>query len=180
MKFSHSIQFNAVPDWSSSYIAYSNLKKIIYQLEKQINQQNAGPKTDGETDGECSPLLTQSGAWDNPDKVFTRKLDEELEKIGSFYQLKELEIFGEVDALLKDVDEFEAEHAAGEGEGEGMGLRRQSVWARARQQSIFKNFKRRRTSTLGTSDRERGIPEQYESEEEDEEGGAHATSPLNR
>jgi hypothetical protein len=28
MKFSHSIQFNAVPDWSGNYIAYSNLKKL--------------------------------------------------------------------------------------------------------------------------------------------------------
>lgn len=28
MKFSHSIQFNAVPDWSSHYIAYSGLKKL--------------------------------------------------------------------------------------------------------------------------------------------------------
>lgn len=28
MKFSHSIQFNAVPDWSSNYINYSNLKKL--------------------------------------------------------------------------------------------------------------------------------------------------------
>ena len=28
MKFSHSIQFNAVPDWSNQYIAYSNLKKL--------------------------------------------------------------------------------------------------------------------------------------------------------
>jgi len=28
MRFSHSIQFNAVPDWSSHYIAYSNLKKL--------------------------------------------------------------------------------------------------------------------------------------------------------
>lgn len=28
MKFSHSVQFNAVPDWSSHYIAYSNLKKL--------------------------------------------------------------------------------------------------------------------------------------------------------
>lgn len=28
MKFSHSIRFNAVPDWSSHYIAYSNLKKL--------------------------------------------------------------------------------------------------------------------------------------------------------
>ena len=29
MKFSHSIQFNAVPDWSSHYISYSNLKKLF-------------------------------------------------------------------------------------------------------------------------------------------------------
>lgn len=28
MKFSHSLRFNAVPDWSSHYIAYSNLKKL--------------------------------------------------------------------------------------------------------------------------------------------------------
>lgn len=28
MKFSHSIQFNAVPDWANHYIAYSNLKKL--------------------------------------------------------------------------------------------------------------------------------------------------------
>ena len=28
MKFSHSLQFNAVPDWSSHYIPYSNLKKL--------------------------------------------------------------------------------------------------------------------------------------------------------
>jgi hypothetical protein len=28
MKFSHSLQFNAVPDWSAYYIAYSSLKKL--------------------------------------------------------------------------------------------------------------------------------------------------------
>lgn len=28
MKFSHSIQFNAVQEWSNYYIAYSNLKKL--------------------------------------------------------------------------------------------------------------------------------------------------------
>jgi hypothetical protein len=28
MKFSHSLQFNSVPDWSGHYIAYSNLKKL--------------------------------------------------------------------------------------------------------------------------------------------------------
>lgn len=28
MKFAHSLQFNAVPEWSEHYIAYSNLKKL--------------------------------------------------------------------------------------------------------------------------------------------------------
>jgi hypothetical protein len=32
MKFSHSVQFNAVPDWSSHYIAYSNLKKVLVPI----------------------------------------------------------------------------------------------------------------------------------------------------
>lgn len=28
MKFSHSVQFNSVPEWTSHYINYSNLKKL--------------------------------------------------------------------------------------------------------------------------------------------------------
>lgn len=195
MKFSHSIQFNAVPDWSSHYISYSNLKKLIYQLEKQHHhhhhQSLASSKLDGDgqpQDAENSPLLhTSSGAGaysDDPDTVFTRKLDDELDKICSFYQLKELEIHGEVDGLMKDVEEFQAEHAAGEAMGEGGGLRRQSLWARARQQSIFKSFQignsgaggasnkaRRRTSTAGTL--ERGIPEETEPHDDDSEEEHH-------
>ncbi|KFY78463.1 hypothetical protein V499_02364 [Pseudogymnoascus sp. VKM F-103] len=101
MKFSHSIQFNAVPDWSSHYIAYSNLKKLIYQLEKNQNQQNAQT-----TDAEASPLL--AGNVD-PDQIFTRALDVELEKISSFYQIKELEIFSEISELLSQQEEYDAE-----------------------------------------------------------------------
>jgi len=173
MKFSHSIQFNAVPDWSSHYISYSNLKKLIYQLEKQIHQ--GGASTEGNADPESSPLLA-NGTLDEPDKVFSRKLDDELEKICSFYQLKELEIFGEVDALMRDVQEFEAEHEAGEEAGEG-GLRRQSAWARARQQSIFRSFqisggKRARSSTMGSGNPGPIREEEDESEEEDNEQSA--------
>jgi phosphate transporter len=35
MKFSHSLQFNAVPDWSNHYIAYSNLKKQYVAYTKK-------------------------------------------------------------------------------------------------------------------------------------------------
>lgn len=99
MKFSHSLQFNAVPDWSNHYIAYSNLKKHIYSLETQLNQKQA------HTDAESSPLL--NGDADDPDKVFTNILDTELERVTSFYKLKENEIFEEMEALLKDEESFE-------------------------------------------------------------------------
>ncbi|KAI1496511.1 SPX domain-containing protein [Biscogniauxia marginata] len=96
MKFSHSIQFNAVPDWSSHYIAYSNLKKLIYQLEKTVHQP-------GTADIETRPLLRN----EDPETVFSRALDVELEKISSFYGVKEKELFDEVDDLLRDVGFFE-------------------------------------------------------------------------
>ncbi|KAH5161026.1 hypothetical protein HBH69_036870 [Parastagonospora nodorum] len=101
MKFSHSLQFNAVPDWSNHYIAYSNLKKQIYTLETQINQKHE------HADPESSPLLV--GDIDDPDKIFTNTLDAELEKVTSFYQLKENEIYDELDALLKDEESYDEE-----------------------------------------------------------------------
>ncbi|KAI0876148.1 SPX domain-containing protein [Hypoxylon argillaceum] len=96
MKFSHSIQFNAVPDWSSHYIAYSNLKKLIYQLEKTTHQPGAA-------DVETRPLLRD----EDPDAVFSRSLDVELEKISSFFGVKEKELADEVSELLRDLDLFE-------------------------------------------------------------------------
>ncbi|EXJ78431.1 hypothetical protein A1O1_08831 [Capronia coronata CBS 617.96] len=101
MKFSHSIQFNAVPDWSSHYISYSNLKKLIYTLEKQINN----PPGEAQ-DEENTSLL--GGSLD-PDPIFKRMLDSELDKVCSFYRLKELEIFGELDQFLKDAEDYKAE-----------------------------------------------------------------------
>ncbi|KAL1850681.1 low-affinity phosphate transporter [Diaporthe australafricana] len=100
MKFAHSIQFNAVPDWTSHYIAYSNLKKLIYQLEKTLHQSSA---VNG--DAESRPLIQS----EDPDAVFKRALDVELEKISSFYQLKERELNDDVNALLRDIGDFESE-----------------------------------------------------------------------
>ncbi|KAI1453164.1 SPX-domain-containing protein [Annulohypoxylon moriforme] len=98
MKFSHSIQFNAVPDWSSHYIAYSNLKKLIYGLEKTIHQP-------GVSDVETRPLLRN----EDPELVFARALDVELEKISSFYGVKEKELFDEVDDLMRDLGSLDAD-----------------------------------------------------------------------
>ncbi|KAB8288824.1 hypothetical protein EYC80_010726 [Monilinia laxa] len=170
MKFSHSIQFNAVPDWSSHYIAYSNLKKLIYQLEKNVHR----PSTAVE-DAENSPLLRPV---EDPDTIFRRALDAELEKISSFYESKELEIFGEVSELLKEEEAFEAEALEnnqtdgtnGANGLDGNGRPRALSSDRPRQGSVFRPFipKGRRPSTIS-----RSIDEGAEdSDDEDDESTA--------
>ncbi|CAK7203256.1 low-affinity phosphate transporter [Sporothrix eucalyptigena] len=104
MKFSHSIQFNAVPDWSTHYIAYSNLKKLIYQLERSVNQADA--QQANADDAESRPLIVDET---EPETVFSRALDVELEKICSFYTLKERELIDEADQLLQDIGNFDEE-----------------------------------------------------------------------
>ncbi|KAF2730031.1 hypothetical protein EJ04DRAFT_537518 [Polyplosphaeria fusca] len=163
MKFSHSLQFNSVPDWSSHYIAYSNLKKLIYQLEQRANQQT------GQTDAESSPLL--NGAREEPDKDFINALDQELEKICSFYQLKELEVFGELDHVLKDEELFEEEQDtfANEQENAPPGKKTRSA-------SLFRSIgfgRPRRTSEMSRSS-------YLEEEEGDSDDDANETSQLNR
>ncbi|KAI9760013.1 MAG: Vacuolar morphogenesis protein 6 [Chaenotheca gracillima] len=174
MKFSHSIQFNAVPDWSSHYINYSNLKKLIYTLERSINQSSAPVAQDAE----ASPLL--AGASDDPDQTFSRALDAELEKICSFYQLKELEIFGEVNSLLKDEETYEADVQAEElqhdlHDGTSRNRAFSFSGARTRQGSIFRNLgfgRRRRSSTVSQSIEE--------AEEDSDAEDADETQALNR
>ncbi|KAF2141238.1 uncharacterized protein K452DRAFT_36980 [Aplosporella prunicola CBS 121167] len=152
MKFSHSIQFNAVPDWSSHYIAYSNLKKLIYQLEKQFYQK-AGPDPQ---DAESSPLL--GAAIDDPDKIFKSALDKDLEKIVSFFEEKEVEVYGELEGLLRDMQQFEEEDGTLEDDQEnGPPGSRGGNRKRMRSGSLFKGFSmgRRRSSNFSNA-----IPEE--------------------
>ncbi|KAI9737291.1 MAG: low-affinity phosphate transporter [Claussenomyces sp. TS43310] len=144
MKFSHSIQFNAVPDWSSHYIAYSNLKKFIYSLEKNIHRPGSSTQ-----DAESSPLIQADG---DPDQIFARALDVEMEKISSFYQLKELEIYGDVSDLLRDEEAY-ADEARETVETENGRPESGSTSAiKPRQSSISRLSGRpRRTSTISHS-----------------------------
>lgn len=162
MKFSHSIQFNAVPDWSSHYISYSNLKKLIYTLEKQINH----PQDVG--DEEHTALL--GGQQLDPDTTFRRMLDSELDKVASFYRLKELEIFGEVEQLLKDEEQYRSET---------QGLNMEEVVEfenrrKANRSSSIFNMpfrKKRRTSTMSTSVEEPSVDHDEEDSDSDVEEG---------
>ncbi|KAI9666910.1 MAG: low-affinity phosphate transporter [Alyxoria varia] len=177
MKFSHSIQFNAVPDWSSQYIAYSNLKKLIYTLEKEVNQRNQNVALDAEQ----SPLL-ESAAGD-PDKVFTQSLDNELHKIVSFYHEKESEVFAEVDELIKEEGSLRAELlevqqqqqqlGGEEADGSILGRRKTAPDPHPRKGSVFRDWNfpgRRRTSVS------RPILDRIDSDDSDEETEEHSTT----
>ena len=114
-------------------------------------------------DAEASPLI----GFDDPDTVFRRALDQELEKICSFYQLKELEIYGEVGELMKDEQSYEAGT-------EGQDLD-QSDWAidkggRPRRGSLFGRIssRQRRTSTMSASTIEEGDEEGDSDDDADE------------
>jgi len=103
----------------------------------------------------------------------------ELEKISSFYQLKELEIYGEVSDFLKDEESYEAENAdLDQLDGAENGRPGTSGRAsdRPRQGSIFRSFtKLRRSSTIS-----RSIDEGVEdSDDDDDENTAlHKQRPI--
>ncbi|KAI9295894.1 SPX-domain-containing protein [Neoconidiobolus thromboides FSU 785] len=95
MKFSHTVQFNAVPEWRNHYIAYSNLKKLIYQIEKDLFSRSSPTGECNELDETCTLL----GANTIANKSFMPALDEELKKIINFYTKKETDLYTSVEKL---------------------------------------------------------------------------------
>ncbi|SCU83017.1 LAMI_0C01706g1_1 [Lachancea mirantina] len=95
MKFSHSLQFNAVPEWSSHYIAYSQLKRLIYALQKERLYQSAS------VDPERVPLQ------DTYTIRFTDALDKELHKVDRFYGQQEAAIMTSFHDLQETVCEMQ-------------------------------------------------------------------------
>ncbi|EGV63278.1 low-affinity phosphate transporter [Yamadazyma tenuis] len=109
MKFSHSLQFNAVPEWSSKYIAYTTLKKLIYSLQRdQLHQAHALE------DEESSHLISnEHRTFKDPGVVFLAALDAELKKIDEFYQRQEKFVLSSLEILVKDIEDFEQDLDSG-------------------------------------------------------------------
>jgi len=120
--------------------SYSNLKKIIYQVEKDLVAARA-PSSDAESGAavpdERTGLLTTSKitqAKARANSLFLPALDKELEKIVTFYYKKERDLYAEVEALASDVEFVEnfdpsipARFAASTAAGNGKNLSGASV-----------------------------------------------------
>ncbi|SSD60358.1 related to Low-affinity phosphate transporter PHO91 [Saccharomycodes ludwigii] len=112
MKFSHSLQFNAVPEWSSRYIAYSQLKKLIYSLQKdKLYYDSSTATAASNSDLESTPLIHNNNnpadtSKFDPIKTFVTALDRELTKIDRFYTAQELLLIDQFDDLLQSFTEY--------------------------------------------------------------------------
>jgi phosphate transporter len=142
------------------------LSSRIYTLEKQVNKTPA----DGHHDEEQTALL--GGQRLDPDTTFKRMLDSELDKVCSFYRLKELEIYGEVTSLLKDVETYEAETDGIDMEDV---IETENRKRAHRSSSIFNVFsgRNRKTSTVSVSNEE-------DDEIDDSDSDADEAQPLKR
>ena len=101
MKFSHSLQFNAVPEWSNEYIAYSSLKGLIYRLEKEGIKDNQ--------DAENRVLLQSTTS---AEAVFAQALDHELLKICVFFTQKANNLHIELRSILELDCQFQSKYEA--------------------------------------------------------------------
>jgi len=108
MKFSHSLQFNAVPEWSSKYINYSGLKKIIYTEQRIYAEKLNSAHEQGQ------PAFTPDEDPENPINVFIEALNKELTKVDSFYTAKEKDLYLQYKVLIEEFDDFEREFPADE------------------------------------------------------------------
>lgn len=111
MKFSHSLQFNSVPDWADKYIAYSNLKKAIYNLEQNQTLEDfpAGALADRRDDieNEAANLLGNSNS--DADKIFVKLLNREIRRISDFFVAKKEELENDLSKLQRDLEAVERE-----------------------------------------------------------------------
>ncbi|CCH62109.1 hypothetical protein TBLA_0G01650 [Henningerozyma blattae CBS 6284] len=117
MKFSHSLQFNAVPEWSSKYIAYSNLKKLIYQLQrdKLYNRLPHDLPVENSSRSTISLLPVANPISERPPilpshdpytKLFINKLDLQLAKIDRFYKNQYKSLVDNIVDLKDDLNDY--------------------------------------------------------------------------
>ena len=76
MKFSHSLQFNCVPEWTEQYLNYSSLKRALYALEHAFYE-HSQEKLDSQD---------KSSRFEILDRSFKASFCKEVEKVINFYQ----------------------------------------------------------------------------------------------
>jgi len=113
------LQLNSFPEWSSKYVDYQHLKKIVYSLEREQLTAPEEPAERGEGAGSLeneSALLLGEEPTDT-DRSFVPHLDRELRKVVDFYCEKEKHLFDDLAVVDEHMRLAESEFARAESEG---------------------------------------------------------------
>ncbi|KAI8141691.1 SPX domain-containing protein [Fennellomyces sp. T-0311] len=103
MKFSHSLKFNAVPEWADHYVAYDYLKSLIFQIEKsRVNAINH--QSDIESFSEHKDSPSECSTTTDEEQTFVAALDAQLEKVSKFYTQKEAMVLHLFESVEKNLD----------------------------------------------------------------------------
>src|SRR5258708_3549552 len=79
MKFSHSLQFNCVPEWTDHYLNYPSLKRALYTLEQAFYEKAK----------EAPQPEVKDNRFKTLDREFKESISKEVEKVITFYRQKE-------------------------------------------------------------------------------------------
>ncbi|KAJ1925729.1 low-affinity phosphate transporter [Tieghemiomyces parasiticus] len=109
MKFSSALQFNSVPEWADYYLAYSHLKKLLYQIEKEVFTPTTYPPNETAPQRSSVASLPDDSGHMEPGArcraLFVPALNIELQKIVDFYTRKEAELYQKFHAIRGKVDD---------------------------------------------------------------------------
>lgn len=101
MKFSYSLQFNTVPEWTADYLSYGQLKKAIHEVEtarleeaKGIHEANASADS---TAVEMGPRSAQL------EGDFFRLFQEDAEKVASAFNAKKVASNAKFEEFLNSI-----------------------------------------------------------------------------
>lgn len=87
MKFSRLLEYHLIPEWSSNYIEYRYLKKLVKSLQAVISSASSI---------NSEPLLGGADIC----KEFTNELNRQIERVNNFYKEKLHEIQDEIDSTI--------------------------------------------------------------------------------
>lgn len=111
MKFSNTLEFNAVREWSTHYVHYARLKHLVREIgldyAKAWQQERAAETTGVSTSDEESRLVEAAAPLlEQRTRDFLAELDRELAAVNEFYRGKETEFADEVRALQEMAGEL--------------------------------------------------------------------------
>ncbi|KAI8987592.1 SPX domain-containing protein [Mycotypha africana] len=121
MKFAHSLVLNAVPEWLDQYVDYDRLKKILYQAERQkmdqrnLNAKSQMDKVESGLKSEKEAINIQASSSEKQpfnitvnaeNEEFIKELDTQLDKVSSFFLMKEEEFLSDAEDLFEEFQTF--------------------------------------------------------------------------